>query len=167
MKKFIKYSLYGLIYLFIVFILAIIFMNSAKAELVKPNNSIEPYQVVKIQLRGLKNNDEPKKNNGIEQTWEFAHPFNKRYTGPLPKFINMIKSKNYKMLLNHLDSEIIEIFKTDDKYGFEVKILGQDKNYYKKDGLSSLKYQKIKEEIKFENFREGSKFIIKHIKVDF
>ena len=43
----------------------------------------------------------------------------------------------------------------------------QDKNYYKKDGLSSLKYEKIKEEIKFENFREGSKFIIKHIKVDF
>ena len=63
MKKFIKYSLYGLIYLFIVFILAIIFMNSAKSELVKPNNSIEPYQVVKIQLRGLKNNDESKKIN--------------------------------------------------------------------------------------------------------
>ena len=131
MKKFIKYSLYGLIYLFIVFILAIIFMNSAKAELVKPNNSLEPHQVVKIQLRGLKYNDEPKKNNGIEQTREFAHPFNKRYTGPLPKFINMIKSENYKILLNHLDSEIIEIFKTDEKYGFEVKILGRDKNYYK------------------------------------
>ena len=63
MKKFIKYSLYGLIYLFIVFILAIIFMNSAKSELVKPNNSIEPYQVVKIQLRGLNNNDESKKIN--------------------------------------------------------------------------------------------------------
>ena len=63
MKKFIKYSLYGLIYLFIVFILAIIFLNSAKAELVKPNNSIEPYQVIKIQLRGLKNNDESKKIN--------------------------------------------------------------------------------------------------------
>ena len=61
MKKFIKYSLYGLIYLFIVFILAIIFMNSA--ELVKPNNSVEPHQVVKIQLRGLKNNDESKKIN--------------------------------------------------------------------------------------------------------
>ena len=63
MKKFIKYSLYGLIYLFIVFVLAIIFLNSAKAELVKPNKSIEPYQVVKIQLRGLKNNDESKKIN--------------------------------------------------------------------------------------------------------
>ena len=44
------------------------------AELVKPNNGIEPFQVVKIQLRGLKQNDNPKKDNGIEQTWEFAHP---------------------------------------------------------------------------------------------
>ena len=43
----------------------------------------------------------------------------------------MIKSENYKMLLNHLDSEIIEIFKADEKYGFEVKILGRNKNYYK------------------------------------
>ena len=107
------------------------FIVTTRADVIKPNNGIEPYQVVKIQLRGLKYNDEPKKNNGIKQTWEFAHPFNKRYTGPLPKFINMIKSENYKMLLNHLDSEIIEIFKTDEKYGFEVKILAQDKNYYK------------------------------------
>ena len=38
-------------------------MNSTKAELVKPNNSVEPHQVVKIQLRGLKNNDESKKIN--------------------------------------------------------------------------------------------------------
>ncbi len=50
------------------------------------------------------------------------------------------------------------------KYSKKIR---QNKNYYKKDGLNSLKYQKIKEEIKFENFREGSKFIIKHIKVDF
>ena len=90
MKKFTKYFFYGLIYLFIVFILAIIFINSSKAEIIKPNNGIEPYQVVKIQLRGLQNNDKPKKNNGIVQTWEFAHPSNKRYTGPLTKFINMI-----------------------------------------------------------------------------
>ena len=131
MKKFTKYFFYGLIYLFIVFILAIIFINSSKAEIIKPNNGIEPYQVVKIQLRGLQNNDKPKKNNGIVQTWEFAHPSNKRYTGPLTKFINMINSDAYKMLLNHIDNEIIEVFKSDIKYGFEVKILSKDKNYYK------------------------------------
>ena len=56
------------------------------------------------------NNDIPNKNSGIEQTWEFAHPLNKKYTGPLPKFINLLNSESYKMLLNHMENEIIEIF---------------------------------------------------------
>ena len=131
MKKFIKYSLYGLIYVIIIFFLAVMFIVTAKADLVKPNNGIKPYQVVKIQLTGLMNNDIPNKNSGIEQTWEFAHPSNKKYTGPLSKFVNLLKSESYNMLLNHLESEIIEVFKTNDKYGFEVIILGNDKNYYK------------------------------------
>ena len=32
----------------------------------------------------MKNND-PYLNAGIEQTWEFAHPSNRAYTGPLQK----------------------------------------------------------------------------------
>ena len=131
MKKFFKYSLYGLTYVIVIFFLAVMFIVTAKADLVKPNNGIKPYQVVKIQLTGLMNNDIPNKNSGIEQTWEFAHPSNKKYTGPLSKFVNLLKSKSYNMLLNHLESEIIEVFKTNDKYGFEVIILANDKNYYK------------------------------------
>ena len=131
MKKFLKYSLYGLIYVIVIFFLAVMFIVTAKADLVKPNNGIKPYQVVKIQLTGLMNNDIPNKNSGIEQTWEFAHPSNKKYTGPLSKFVNLLKSENYNKLLNHLESEIIEVSKTNDKYGFEVIILGNDKNYYK------------------------------------
>ena len=76
-------------------------------------------------------NDDPSLDYGIKQTWEFAHPSNKKYTGPLPKFINMIKSEVYKMLLNHIDSEIVEVFKSDNQHGFEVTILGKDKNYYR------------------------------------
>ncbi len=131
MKKFVKYSLYGLTYVIVIFFLAVMFIVTAKADLVKPNNGIKPYQVVKIQLTGLMNNDIPNKNSGIEQTWEFAHPSNKKYTGPLSKFVNLLKSESYNMLLNHLESEIIEVFKTNDKYGFEVIVLGNDKNYYK------------------------------------
>ena len=131
MKKLVKYSLYGLIYVIVIFFLAVMFIVTAKADLVKPNNEIKPYQVVKIQLTGLMNNDIPNKNSGIEQTWEFAHPSNKKYTGPLSKFVNLLKSESYNMLLNHLESEIIEVSKTNDKYGFEVIILGNDKNYYK------------------------------------
>ena len=131
MKKFIKYSLYGTFYLLVVFLLALIFLKSADANIIKPNNGIEPYQVVKIQLRGLKNNDSPKKNSGIEQTWEFAHPSNKKYTGPLPRFVDMLKSGNYKMLLDHKEHKVIEVFSSNNRYAFEVKILGKDKNYYK------------------------------------
>ena len=131
MKKFIKYSLFGITYLIVIFFLAIMFIVTAKAELIKPNIEIEPDQVVKIQLNGLMNNDEPYLDDGIRQTWEFAHPSNKKYTGPLPRFINLLKSESYKMLINHLDSEIIEVFKSSNQYGFEITILGNDKKYYK------------------------------------
>ena len=131
MKKFVKYSLFGITYLIVIFFLAIMFIVTAKAELIKPNIEIEPDQVVQIQLNGLMKNDEPNLDNGIKQTWEFAHPLNKKYTGPLPRFINLLKSESYKMLINHLDSEIIEVFKSSNQYGFEITILGNDKKYYK------------------------------------
>ena len=132
MNKYIKYLVFGLIYLVIIFIFAGMFiLTTAKADLIKPNSEIGPNQVVKIQLNSLMKNDEPNLNNGIKQTWEFAHPSNKKYTGPLSKFITLLKGQNYKMLINHLDNEIIEIFKTSNKYGFEVTILSNDKNYYK------------------------------------
>ena len=80
----------------------------AHAELIKPNYKIEPFQVVKIQLSSLKQNDKPNKDNGIEQTWEFAHPNNQKNTGPLDRFKTMIKGKSYRMLLNHLDHKLVE-----------------------------------------------------------
>ena len=113
-------------------ILVILFATSTSyAELVKPNNGIEPFQVVKIQLRGLKQNDNPKKDNGIEQTWEFAHPNNQKNTGPLERFKVMIKGKSYGVLLNHLDHKVVEINSNDLKAFFEVTVLDKNKVYYK------------------------------------
>tara|TARA_Y100000590_G_scaffold430447_1_gene544053 strand:- start:3 stop:500 length:498 start_codon:yes stop_codon:yes gene_type:complete len=132
MKKFFKYSLYGLIYLIVIIFMAIMFIvTTANAELIKPNTTIKPDQVVLIQLNGLRKNDEPNVDSGIKQTWEFAHPLNKKYTGPLPEFMNMLKSESYNMLLNHIDNNIVEVFRSNNKLGFEVTILGKDKNYYK------------------------------------
>ena len=116
------------IYLYIIFIF--LYSQASFADLIKPNNEIDPTKVVVIQLSGLKNNDSPSRNYGIKQTWEFAHPSNKKYTGPLSKFINLLQSESYKMLINHLDSEIVEVFKSANKYGFEVTILAEDKKYY-------------------------------------
>ena len=73
--------------LHLTFSVTIIFLISSsilKAELQVPNNLIMPNEVIKIQLVGLMNNDKNFKDSGIEQTWNFAHPENKKYTGPLP-----------------------------------------------------------------------------------
>ena len=101
------------------------------ADLIKPNNGIEPLQVVKIQLTSLKKNDEPSQDNGIEQTWEFAHPNNQKNTGPLPRFKTMLKGASYEMLLNHLDHEVFEVEITDNIASYEVTILDKNKKYYK------------------------------------
>ena len=103
----------------------------SQADLIKPNNNIEPYQVVKIQLKSLQNNNSPSIDSGIEQTWEFAHPSNKKNTGPLDRFKVMLKGKDYKILLNHLDHEIIQINQANSVVLFEVRVLGEDKSYYK------------------------------------
>ena len=113
-------------------ILSVISINKfAFAEIIKPNNGIEPLQVVKIQLRGLKNNNKEYKDDGIEQTWAFAHPDNQRYTGPLEKFKIMLKGKAYSMLLNHKEHNIKEIFLSEDVATFEVIILNSEKEYFK------------------------------------
>ena len=127
------------IILYIIFI----FLNIsvAFAELIKPNNEIDPAKVVYIQLLGLMNNDNPSKNYGIKQTWEFAHPSNKKNTGPLPRFIDLLQGENYKMLLNHLNNEIVEVFNSTNRYGFEVTILGKDKKYYKFQWIVEKYYQ--------------------------
>ena len=131
MKKITKFSLYGLLYLAIIFLLAVMFIVTAKADLIKPNNTLEPYEVVKIQLKSLKDNSEKNGNIGIKQTWEFAHPNNQKNTGPIDKFITMIRGNSYKMLLNHLEHKISEARISKSTVLYEVTILDQNKSYYK------------------------------------
>ena len=109
------------------------FLNipSLKADLIKPNNLIKPKEVVQIQLTGLMNNDDKFKDRGIEQTWSFAHPDNKKNTGPLPNFKMMIKGRSYQMLLNHLSHTITEVRSSDKWAQFEVIILDKEKIYHK------------------------------------
>ena len=103
----------------------------ASSEIIKPSTNIKPVQVIEIQLEGLKKNDFPNKDQGIEQTWEFAHPSNQRFTGPLNRFKEMIKGNSYNMLLNHISHEIIEIYSDDKKAVYEVTILDLNKTYFK------------------------------------
>ena len=53
-------------------------------------------------------------NSGIYQCWLFAHPENKKYTGPFNNFKRMISDTSYKILLN--------------SNKFKVKLLNENKN---------------------------------------
>jgi len=113
-------------------ILILLFLTTiSKADLLKPSKDILPSEVVKIQLTGLQNNDSDFKDGGIEQTWNFAHPNNKRVTGPLSNFKMMIKSDSYGMMINHLSHTITELGSSDKWAQFEVIILDKDKIYHK------------------------------------
>jgi len=75
--------------------------NVSYSELLKPQAGLLPEEVISIQLAALQNNNHPYKNAGIEQTWEFAHPSNRQYTGPLSNFIKMMHLDSYSIMINH------------------------------------------------------------------
>jgi len=108
-----------------------IIVSSSTAEILKPSSNIKPSEVVKIQLNGLQKNDLDFKDSGIEQTWNFAHPNNKKVTGPLPNFKRMIKGDSYQMMLDHLSHTITELGSSDNWAQFEVIILDKNKIYHK------------------------------------
>ena len=115
------------------FSIIILFLSAsfASSETIKPSIEIRPAKVIKIQLQGLMKNDIPYVDKGIEQTWEFAHPSNQRFTGPLSRFKEMIKGESYSMLLNHISHEIKEIYTDDKSAVYEVTILDNNKKYFK------------------------------------
>ncbi len=112
--------------LLVIFIL--FFTSNAYTETVKPNKNFTPYDVVKIQLEALKLNDINDK--GIKQTWLFAHPNNKKVTGPYARFRIMLYGQQYRILLNHLSHKIELIMNTPEKFIYKIEILAKDKQLF-------------------------------------
>ena len=100
--------------IFIITLLTVmtIYIKKATSD-VLPNDLFSSIEVVELQMSSLQTN---KKNNnsGIYQCWLFAHPENKKYTGPFNNFKRMISDTSYKILLNSTK--------------FKVKLLNENKN---------------------------------------
>ena len=106
------------------------FYNNYSSDLTKPNIYLKPFDVVSIQLNSLQRNNIPYKDAGIEQVWRFAHPNNKKITGPLEKFKKMIYSESYQMLIEHENSEITILSEDAGRSVYKVYILSSDKKKY-------------------------------------
>lgn len=95
---------------------------AAAGEPIGPDPALAPEKVVAIQLEALQHNDDPMPNTGIAQTFALAHPDNKRFTGPLPRFESMIRSPAYRPLLGHSAHQIERVAGNDTIVRFRVVI---------------------------------------------
>ena len=69
-----------------IFIFILLNCNLINAKIIKPNPSIKPIDNFNS-AEALKNNNDPFDDAGIIQIWEFAHPNNRIFTGPINNFI--------------------------------------------------------------------------------
>ncbi len=75
------------------------------AQPTQPNAQLSPDDVVRIVLEALQHNDTPRPDSGIATTFRFSSPANQAATGPLARFIGIVKMPNYLPLLNHRSAE--------------------------------------------------------------
>ena len=114
----------------VLFLIILMLTNSVLAELLKPSPDLEPLDVISIQLTALKDNNKPYNNAGIDQTWEFAHPSNRIFTGPLVKFTSMMYSPSYFIILDHKKHKIILVNKRDNITYFFIELEDEEGNKY-------------------------------------
>tara|TARA_Y100001970_G_C14038708_1_gene752493 strand:- start:309 stop:761 length:453 start_codon:yes stop_codon:yes gene_type:complete len=131
-----------------IFFIFIFFLSKLSyAEIVNPNPNILPLEVIEIQLNALKTNNFPYDNAGIEQTFNFAHPENKKYTGPLEKFTNMMYTEGYDAMINHQDYKIIFLSKNKDTAYYFIELTDQFGNLF---GFEWI-VKKVLKDDKFKN----------------
>ena len=119
-------------YLLILTLSLFVFNNNKALSNVLPNDIFSAIEVIELQMTSLQTNSE-RKNAGIYQCWLFAHPENKKYTGPFSNFKRMIANTSYKILLNSIKFKTKLISKTDKIVKYSVVIDAFDNKRYKLD----------------------------------
>ena len=89
------------------FILPFQLWASYDIENAYPEPKLKPNDVVRLQLLAMQQNDDS--DFGIEVTFRFASPANKKQTGPLKRFISLVRNPSYRPLLNHINATFIEL----------------------------------------------------------
>ena len=72
------------------------------SETLVPDPGLSPGDVIRIQLEALRHNDD--QDLGIAVAFRFASPANRANTGPLSRFVAMIESGPYALMLNFRDA---------------------------------------------------------------
>lgn len=81
-------------------------MGYASPYIFEPSPDLSPDDVVKIQLDALQNNDLMRDNEGIRLAFRFASPQNQQVTGPIERFIDIIKGGDYAPMVGFERAEV-------------------------------------------------------------
>ena len=114
----------------LIILFAIFISDTTLAELLKPKPALKSNEVVSIQLNALKDNNNPFLNAGVAQTWEFAHPSNRKYTGPLENFTKMMYTPSYVTILDHTYHNIIYVSVRDFIAHYFVELTDKEGNKF-------------------------------------
>lgn len=119
-------------YLLILTLFLFVFNNNKALSNVLPNDIFSAIEVVELQMTSLQTNSKIN-NEGIYQCWLFAHPENKKYTGPFSNFKRMIADTSYKILLNAIKFKTQLISKSDKTVKYSLVIDAFDNKRYQLD----------------------------------
>lgn len=92
----------------------------------EPSPKLSPREVVEAQLGALRANDDPTEDAGIRTAFRFASPENKRSTGPVEHFIEMVKNPLYAPLLNHRAAHLSETTEKGGLARIKVTVIAAD-----------------------------------------
>ncbi len=95
----------------------------------QPDPSLSPQDVVSIQVEALGNNDSPYKDRGLEVTFNFASPANKRMTGPLERFKAMVRGPAYGSMIDHRSATFEKLVVEGDSARIDVVLTSKDGVY--------------------------------------
>ena len=117
-------------YILLITISLLFLKNDKVFSDVLPNDIFSSVEVVELQMNSLQTNSKVD-NSGIYQCWLFAHPENKKYTGPFSNFKRMITDTTYKVLLNSIKFKTKLISKSNQVVKYSVVIDAFDNKRYK------------------------------------
>ncbi len=96
-------------------------VDSAK---VRPDPSLSPDEVIRIQLSALRNNDAT--DSGIRIAFRFASPGNKAVMGPFDRFTSLLKGPLYNEMLTYSAQEFGPMIVDGDSAQQEVTLVAPD-----------------------------------------
>ena len=95
----------------------------------EPDPSLSPQDVVSIQIEALQQNDRPYEGRGIEITFNFASPANKRVTGPLERFNMMVHNPTYGPMIDHRSAKYENLMVEGDIARIDVILTSKEGEY--------------------------------------